>query len=494
MNPILKLEGIKKSFGGIHALKGISMSFELGEVHAIVGENGAGKSTFIKSITGAISPDSGSITIDGETFKTLNPRLAKEKGIEVIYQEFNLIDSLSAAENIFFGEKNGRFVDYKIIEDKAQALFQKFRVNINPKTKIEHLSPAQKQIVEILKAITRNSKIIIMDEPTAPLTNNEVAILFEIINELRKNKITIIYITHRLEEIFEIADRVSVFRDGEYIDTRNVCLTHKKELVTKMVGREVSLSGDNTNYTQDQVVLKVENFNGNGVKDVSLEIHKGEILGMFGLVGAKRTELARLIYGADKKKSGNLYINGKAVKIHSTKAAIENGIGLIPEDRKTDGCFLDNSIKWNISISTVKQLCKYMFVIDKNETQLFNKNVHQFKIKTNSKDQLVSSLSGGNQQKVVLAKTMNMDLEVIIFDEPTRGIDVGARKEIYDLMLDLASQGKAILMISSDMEELLHMSNRLLVISEGRLVKELNRNEFDREHILEYASHHVGVN
>jgi len=495
MNPILKLDNITKIYGGIRALNNVSMSFDMGEVHAIVGENGAGKSTLIKTISGAITPNNGEINIDGDSFTHLNPKLSKDLGVEVIYQEFNLIESLTAAENIFLGERFGYFVDYKLLADKAKEMFDKFKVNINPNSLVENLSPAQKQIVEILKAISRKAKIIIMDEPTAPLTNNEVESLFEIVEELKREKITVIYITHRLPEIFRIADRVSVLRDGEYIGTKPVKDTTVRELVKKMVGRDVMHRETNPDYTQKEVSLSIKNYSGNGLENISLDIQKGEILGLFGLVGAGRTELARLIYGVDKRLSGSTYINGEYVNYRSTAKAIKLGIGMIPEDRKNDGCFLDNSISWNITISAIKELSNGPFINDKLNKEMYEKFSESLKIKASGPNQLVKNLSGGNQQKVVVAKTMIMDTDIIIFDEPTRGIDVGARQEIYELMLELAKNGKTILMISSDMEELLYMSNRILVMSEGVITGELKKNEFDREKILAMASEeHQGGN
>lgn len=488
MDPILKLDNITKIYGGIRALNNVSMSFDMGEVHAIVGENGAGKSTLIKTISGAITPNNGEITINGEKYSHLNPKLSKDLGIEVIYQEFNLVESLTAAENIFLGERFGYFVDYKLLAEKARIMFEKFKVNINPKSLVENLSPAQKQIVEILKAISRKAKIIIMDEPTAPLTNNEVESLFEIVEELKKQGITVIYITHRLPEIFRIADRVSVLRDGEYIDTQLVKDTTVRELVKKMVGRDVMYRDTNPDFTQEELSLSIRDYSGNGLENISLEIHKGEILGLFGLVGAGRTELARLIYGVDKRTNGSTYINGNNVNYRSTAKAIKLGIGMIPEDRKNDGCFLDNSISWNITISAIKELSNGPFVNKKLNNEMYEKFSEALKIKASGPNQLVKNLSGGNQQKVVVAKTMIMDTDIIIFDEPTRGIDVGARQEIYELMLDLAKNGKTILMISSDMEELLYMSNRILVMSEGVITGELKKDEFNREKILEMAS------
>lgn len=493
MNPVLKIVDIIKSYGGIQALKGVSISFNRGEVHAIVGENGAGKSTLIKTIAGAISPNSGEIWIDGEMYHRLTPKMSKDLGIEVIYQEFNLIESLSVAENIFLGEKLSTLVDYPELEKRASELFKKFKVSINPKTIVEHLSPAQKQIVEILKALSRKSKVIIMDEPTAPLTKNEVDVLFEIINDLKTKGITIIYISHRLDEIFEIADRVTVMRDGNYIDTKLVSETNVKELIKKMVGREIVHQNDFPSYRQEESVLSVRHLEGNGLTDISFEINKGEILGLFGLVGSGRTELARLIFGVDKKTHGEFYLNNEVVSLKSTSDAMKKGIAMIPEDRKVDGCFIDKHISWNITISFLKYISKMNVVNRIKELDYYTDFVNKLSIKAASPNQLVGNLSGGNQQKVVIAKSLIRESKVIIFDEPTRGIDVGARQEIYELIRELAKNGCSILAISSDMEELLHISNRIIIMSEGRLTGEMQKSDFNRERILELASQTKGV-
>lgn len=493
MNPVLKIVDIIKSYGGIKALKGVSISFNRGEVHAIVGENGAGKSTLIKTIAGAISPNSGEIWIDGVMYHQLTPKLSKDLGIEVIYQEFNLIESLSVSENIFLGERISQFVDYSELEKRTSELFKKFKVNINPKTVVESLSPAQKQIVEILKAISRKSKVIIMDEPTAPLTQNEVDVLFEIIRDLKSKGITIIYISHRLDEIFEIADRVTVMRDGNYIDTSYVSETNVKELIKKMVGREIIQQCDFPSYRQEKSVLTVRNLEGNGLSDICFDLYKGEILGLFGLVGSGRTELARLIFGVDKKTNGEFYLNDEIVSIKSTSDAMLKGIAMIPEDRKVDGCFIDKHISWNITISFLKNISRMNVVNRLKESEYYNDFVKKLRIKAESPNQLVGNLSGGNQQKVVIAKSLIRDSKVIIFDEPTRGIDVGARQEIYELIRELAKNGCSILTISSDMEELLHISNRIIIMSEGKLTGEVEKADFNRERILELASQTKGV-
>lgn len=487
---VLSLKNITKTYPGVLALDDISIDFARGEIHAIVGENGAGKSTLIKTIAGAIEPDSGQILIDGREFNRLSPQEAIQSGISVIFQEFSQFDALSAAENIFIGEKiNGKaIVDFKEMNREAAKIFERFHVKINPKAQVQSLSPAYKQIVEISKAIHKNSKIIIMDEPTAPLTMAEVETLYEVVRELKQNGITIIYISHRLDEIFTIADRVSIMRDGKYIATRDIHETNRKDLISLMVGRELKNSYPEAGSSPGEVVLMTRNVTGNGVRDISFSVRRGEILGMAGLVGAGRTELMRVLYGADKIESGDILVRGKPVKVKSPSMALRLGIGLIPEDRKNHGAFLQNTISWNICISNIKEISK-RFVLDRKKEKAQAESFgSRLRIKAPSMEQKVMNLSGGNQQKVVLAKVMAAQTDVLIFDEPTRGIDVGAREEIYLLMRELANQGKALVMVSSDMEELLGMSDRIIVMSEGRVSGEVARSEFSQQRILELAS------
>ncbi len=490
---ILVLKNIKKAYPGVLALDDVSIEFKKGEVHAIVGENGAGKSTLIKIIAGAVKPDSGEIILDGKTFYKTTPQEAISNGISVIYQEFNLFDSLSAAENIFVGEKpgHGNLVNFKRLNAVASDIFARFNVNFRPDIPVKELSPGQKQIVEISKAIHKEAKIIIMDEPTAPLSIAEVEKLFEIIRELKQSGVTIIYISHRLDEIFTIADRVSVMRDGKYIATNMVSATTRKELISLMVGRELKTSYPGPQVMPSDKALEVINVTGNGVHNISLSVRKGEILGMAGLVGAGRTELMRIIYGAEKLESGEILVGGKLARINSPAKALKLGIGLIPEDRKQQGAFLTMSIAWNICISNIKRISKYGVVNRKMEQELSKTYYDLLNIKAPSMEQQVSNLSGGNQQKVVLAKVLAARTDVLIFDEPTRGIDVGAREEIYHLMRRLSDEGKAIIMVSSDMEELLGMSDRILVMAEGRITGEIAKSEFNQQHILELASRNI---
>ncbi|MDD2970853.1 MAG: sugar ABC transporter ATP-binding protein [Lachnospiraceae bacterium] len=488
MEYILSLRNITKRYPGVIALNQLSVDFKPGEVHALLGENGAGKSTLIKVISGAISPDEGEIIWEGKSYSKMTPKISKMNGIEVIYQEFNLVDTLSAAENICLGEKYGKFVDFSIMEKKAAEIFKQFKIDIDPKAKVERLTSAHRQIVEISKAISRECKLLIMDEPSAPLTVNEVDCMFDIVRTLKKKGITIIYISHRMEEIFTIADRVTVMRDGGFVKTLSVADTNREELINLMVGRELKENYPKTVNANQEEALRVEHMTGNGDTDISFSLRKGEILGFAGLVGAGRTELARLIYGADKRESGKIYVDGTQVQIHSTTDAIENGIGLIPEDRKNQGCFLEKGIGWNIAFNNLKNLSKSGIVNKAKAKAVAEEYRDLLQIKTPSLEQDVKNLSGGNQQKVVIAKTLATNSKVIIFDEPTRGIDVGAKQEIYELMNNLSKKGIGIIMISSDMEELLGMADRIIVLSEGKMTGELQGGEFDQTEILKLAS------
>ena len=485
---ILSLTNIKKTYPGVVALQDVSLAFRKGEVHALVGENGAGKSTLIKVITGAVTPDSGVIRINGHEYPGISPQQSREEGVEAIYQEFNLVDSLSAAENICLGKRYGKLVNFKAMNQVAQEIFDRFHIAIDPKAAVETLSNAQKQIVEIAKAVSKDAKVLIFDEPTAPLTVVEVDILMDIISQLREEGKTILYISHRLDEIFRICDRVSVLRDGQYIATRNVAETDRQELIKLMVGRELTETYNSRTHELGEAALEVKNLTGNGVKNISFQVRKGEILGIGGLVGAGRTEIIRVLYGAEEPQWGEVYVNGDPVRIRSTWDAMEHGIGLVPEDRKNQGCFLEMSIEWNTSISSPAKFTRHGLVDRKRERALAEDYCRRLRTRTPGVGQLVMNLSGGNQQKVVIAKALAADSNIIILDEPTRGVDVGAKQEIYELMNQLCAEGKSIIMISSDMEELLGMSDRIVVLYEHQLAGEVTRDQFDQEYILHLAS------
>lgn len=489
-NIILSMKGISKQYPGVLALDGVSLDIKRGETHALVGENGAGKSTFIKVLSGAIIPDEGTIEIDGKEFRSLTPMQARSLGIEVIYQEFNLMPSLSVAENIFMGQQPKRHgvINFAEMDRRTKEIFNSMGVEIDPHTIVADLSMAYMQLVEIAKALAKDVKILVMDEPTAPLTINEVEILFNLMDRLHEMGVTIIYISHRLNEIFRVSDRLTVIRDGKKIGTFNTADMNREKLIHEMVGRELSDTFPQNTSKTDEVILKVDNLSGNGVSGISFELHKGEILGFGGLVGAGRTEIMRVLFGADQKDEGKAFLNGKELSMKSPKVSIKDGIVLIPEDRKRQGVILNMQIGENITLPNLADVTKAYVINSKKEKELVDKQVSSLHIVTPSSRQLVNNLSGGNQQKVVLAKWLAGSAQVLIFDEPTRGIDVGAKQEIYKLMCSLCEQGLSIIMISSDMEELLGMSDRIAVLCEGSMTGILNRDEFSQEAVLELAS------
>ncbi len=487
---LLRFNNISKLFPGVVALDGISMEFCKGEVHALCGENGAGKSTLIKILTGAYTPTSGTIDYDGKTYTEMRTKDAKSLGIAAIYQEFNLVPYLTVAENVFYGNEltKGIFLNKREMNKRTQELSEEMGIEIDPKARIMDLGVAYSQITEIIKSISRDVKILVMDEPSAPLTTREIDAMFNVIRKLKEKGITIIYISHRLEEIFEICDRVSVMRDGKYICTKNVADVTQHELIADMVGRELGDSFAGGAGAGEEVVLEVKGLTTKKIKDVSFSLKKGEILGLGGLVGAGRTETARAIFGADKLVSGEIFVNGKKVNITTPKAAINNKIGFLTEDRKGQGLLLGRSVKENTTYTILKQLTKGLFVDNKKNSELAEEMRKELSTKTPSIEQLVKFLSGGNQQKVVLAKWLVSNSDVLIFDEPTRGIDVGAKQEIYEIMHKLTEQGKSIIMISSEMPELLGMSDRILVMHEGRVNGEFKKSEFRQEAVLAAAS------
>jgi ribose transport system ATP-binding protein len=487
---VLSLENITKKYPGVLALNNVSMDFLEGEVHALLGENGAGKSTLIKAVAGAIEIDAGIIKIDGREYPKMTPSLSRSLGIEVIYQEFNLVPALSVAENIYLCEKseNSILFSAKEIEKKAVKVLDQFGLNIDPRSIVQDLSIAEQQIVEIAKAVSKNVKILIMDEPSAPLSVSEVEMMFKIIDKLKKHNVTIIYISHRLEEVFRISDRVSVMRDGCYVATKKTNETNRQELINLMVGRELKESYPPRKNPPGEIALEVINLGGNGDRNISFSVRKGEILGISGLVGAGRTELAQLLFGAAYMEQGEILIDGIPAKIKSPSDAIKHKIGFLTEDRKGQGLFLEMAVKWNIVFPIAKQISKYGVVSTKKENEIASHFKERINIKTPSLSQQVINLSGGNQQKVVLAKSLAAESDILIFDEPTRGIDVGAKQEIYHLMTELADSGKAILMISSDMEELLGMSDRIIVLCEGELAGEVYKDKFNQNYILDLAS------
>lgn len=491
MSKILEVRNITKLYPGVVALDDVSFDVERGEILALIGENGAGKSTVIKAIAGAIQPEKGTIIIDGQEYSKLTPALAKEAGIGVVYQEFNLVPSLSVAENVFLGDKVGSrrgMPDFKEMKRRAQEILEDLGVKIDVNTQVQMLSTAQMQIVEIAKALVKNCKVLIMDEPSASIPMAEVGNMFRIVRRLKERGVSVIYISHRLEELFELCDRVTVFRDGKYVVTRNVSDITKKDLIRYMIGRELTEKFPERSVKIGEPILEVKDLTGNGDFHINLTLHKGEVLGLAGLVGAGRTELAKMICGDVKPDSGEIIVKGKPMHASSVADAVDLGIGLIPEDRKQEGAFLEYSIEWNIPVMSLRQNSRHGLMNFKALDRLVEKYTKTLDIKTPSVKQLVRNLSGGNQQKVVVAKVLAADNDVLIFDEPTRGIDVGAKQEIYKLMNQLVEQGNSILMISSEMEEMLGMSDRILVLHEGRVSGEVLKKDFSQEKILELAS------
>jgi len=489
---VLELEHIRKEYPGVVALKDVTLQLRKGEILALIGENGAGKSTLIKCCSGAVIPTSGKIRVNGHEYDRMTPQLAAENGIAIIYQEFNNVGELSAAENLFLGRpiRKGIMIDRKAMEAEAVKAFEQLRIKINPKELMKNLTVGYQQMVEIAKAIQQNAQVLIMDEPSAPLTNNEVQAMFDVVDLLRERGVSIIYISHRLEEIFYLSDRIEVIRDGEYVDTLITKDATEDDLIKLMVGREMTqkFPSRESHIDKDNVVLELKNVCGNGDKDMSLKLYAGEVLGLGGLVGAGRTELAEVIFGSKKKDSGQIIFKGKEINPKSPREAIDLGIALVPEDRKRHGALLGSSIKHNINMPIYERISKASFINTRVEKETAERYRKDIQIKTPNLDQLVKNLSGGNQQKVILAKWLAAEAELIIFDEPTRGIDVGAKYEIYKLINELVGMGKSILMISSEMEELMGMSDRIIVLAENRITGEIQKDEFDSETIMRYAS------
>lgn len=490
---ILTMKGIDKSFPGVHALDHVDFEVRKGEVHALMGENGAGKSTLMKVLTGIYSKDSGSITYEGKECAFSNPRDAQAAGIVIVHQELNMINDLTVAQNIFIGRepKKGFCIDDRKMVQEAQKLFDMLDIDIDPRESMGALTVGKQQMCEIAKAISHDAKLIVFDEPTAALTETEIEQLFKIIRDLKSKGLGIVYISHRMDEIKVITDRVTVMRDGSYVGTLITSECTKDEIVKMMVGRTIfEEPKQKSNVSVDApVVLKVENLSaGRMVKDVSFELHKGEILGFSGLMGAGRTETARALFGADPKDSGRIFINGKEVSIKSPKDAVENGIGYLSEDRKQYGIVLEKSIAENTTMASLNDYKKGLFIDKKKENEVTKKYVNELSTKTPSIDQLVVNLSGGNQQKVVIAKWLVRNCDILIFDEPTRGIDVGAKNEIYQLMNALIKQGKSIIMISSEMTEILRMSDRVVVMCEGRKTEEISIENATQETIMTAAT------
>ncbi|MBE5910081.1 sugar ABC transporter ATP-binding protein [Pseudobutyrivibrio sp.] len=493
---ILTMNDIDKSFPGVHALDHVHFDVKRGEVHALMGENGAGKSTLMKVLTGIYTKDSGTIEYEGKEVEFHNAREAQEAGVVIVHQELNMVGHLTVAQNIFIGRefKKGLKIDDKKMNEEARKLFERLNIDIDPSATMSDLTVGKQQMCEIAKAISHEAKVIVFDEPSAALTEAEIAELFKIIRDLREQQLGIVYISHRMDEIKVITDRVTVMRDGGYVGTLITKDCTKDDIINMMVGRVIYEEPKTKSLVPKDapVVLKVEHLNaGKMVQDVSFELRKGEILGFSGLMGAGRTETARAIFGADPKESGDIYVNGKKVTINSPQDAVNNGIGYLSEDRKRYGIVVRKTIAENSTLATLDKYMKGIFIDKKKEAEVTQKYVDSLATKTPSIDQLVVNLSGGNQQKVVIAKWLVRDCEILIFDEPTRGIDVGAKNEIYKLMNRLAAEGKSIIMISSEMTEILRMSDRIIVMCEGKVTGELDIEEVSQEKIMTMATREI---
>ena len=488
---ILKVEGISKGFPGVQALKDVRFNVRRGEIHALVGENGAGKSTLIKILCGVYTADEGWVLFNGEELACKNPLDAQNRGISVVHQELKLVETLSVMENIFLGRPRRNrlgLVDWKQMKKDAAALLESLNVQLDPEETVAHLSVAQKQIVEICKALSFKAELIIMDEPSATLTERELETLFDIMEKLRAKGMAIIYISHRMEEIFRLADTVTVLRDGCCIETLPVEKVTRELLIQLMVGRELGMEYPKEKAEIGECVLEVNGLSrGSVLHDVSFTLRRGEILGFAGLVGAGRTEVARAIMGADGAVRGEIKLFGKPFHVSSVSHAIKSGLGFVTEDRKKQGLVLDMTVAENLTLVNLAPVLRGGVRSERLEKQIARKFVELLHIATPGVYQKAVNLSGGNQQKVVIGKWLNADSEILIVDEPTRGIDVGAKAEIYKILCQLAQQGKAVIMISSDMPELLGVCDRILVMHDGRITGELSREEATQNRIMELA-------
>jgi ribose transport system ATP-binding protein len=492
---LLVMKGINKSFPGVKALDNCQLDLKAGEIHALIGENGAGKSTLMKVLTGVYSKDSGTIIYKGQEIDVPGPKAAQQLGICIIHQELNLMPHLTAAQNMFIGRefmgKDKIFVDDKTANQRAQEIFDMLNLNIDPKVKVGSLTVAKQQMIEIAKALSFDSSILVMDEPTAALTESEIEELFKVMRDLKNKGVAIVYISHRMEELMRMSDRITVMRDGQYVNTVNTKETNLDQIIQMMVGRTIyEEPREHVDKRNGEVVLEVKGLNrGKMIKDVSFKLHKGEILGLSGLMGAGRTEVARAIFGADKLESGKIFIKGKEVHIKQPKDAVEAGIGYLSEDRKRYGLTVGETVEQNVSLAAVDKFSnKAGFTNFSEITKITKEYIEKLKIKTPSTTQKIKNLSGGNQQKVVIAKWLLRDCDILIFDEPTRGIDVGAKSEIYKLLFELAKEGKSIIMISSELPEILRMSDRVIVMCEGRVTGELDIKDATQESIMKCAT------
>lgn len=493
MSALLEMNDVSKRFLGVHALKGVHFDLRCGEVHALVGENGAGKSTLMKVLTGIHQPDSGEIFFEGKPYAVKNIGEAQNLGISMIHQELNMMNDLTVAQNVFIGRelKKGPWLDDAGMVRETQKIFDRIGIKIDPKTKLGRLTVGKQQMVEIAKAVSRDCKLLILDEPTAALTQTEIEDLFRIMGDLKAKGIGMVYISHRMDEISRISDRITVMRDGEYVGTVDTVSVTKDDIINMMIGRVVYEDPKTHSEVPEdaETVLEIRNLSsGNLFKDVSFKLRKGEILGFSGLMGAGRTEVARAIFGADPRDGGEIFVNGKRVNIKTPEDAVKLGIGYLSEDRKRYGLLLDKSVAENTALASIDKYTKGGIINDRQIKAEAREENAKLRTKTPSMEQLLKNLSGGNQQKVIIARWLIKNSDILIFDEPTRGIDVGAKSEIYTLMNQLAKQGKSIIMISSELVEILRMSDRILVMCEGRKTGELDISEANQENIMQLAT------
>lgn len=489
----IEMKGIDKSFGTNQVLKDAGFVLGDGEVHALMGENGAGKSTLMKILTGVYTKDAGQVFVDGKEVDYKNPQEAEKAGIVFIHQELNVLFDLTVEENLFIGKeikKGFGICDQKAMRKKAEEALKNLGVSISPKEIMSNLSVGQQQMIEICKALMVDAKVIIMDEPTAALTQSETKVLFEVIQNLRKKGVSMVYISHRMEEIFELCDRISVLRDGTYVGTKNIPETNMNEIVKLMIGREIGERYPGRETKIGEEVLRVEGLTKQGVfQDVNFEVHAGEVLGVSGLMGAGRTEIMQAIFGNLPFESGKVSINGKEVKIKSPQEAIRYGIGFITEDRKTEGLLLEKSIEENVALTNLGSISKSGGVMVKSKEQELSKRaIDELHIRCFGPQHECNNLSGGNQQKVVFAKWIYTDPKILILDEPTRGVDIGAKKEIYTIINQLAAKGVAIIMVSSELPEVLGMSDRIMVVREGVVRGIINKEEANQENVMTLAT------
>lgn len=488
---LLKMKNISKTFPGVNALDGVDFELRYGEVHAILGENGAGKSTLIKVLGGIYAADGGEIFIDGKPVEIKNVEDAQKNGISIIHQELVLVPHMTVAENIFLGKEpmKGHLVMKNRMYQSAQKLLDDYHIEVSANTLVRNLTIAQQQMVEIVKAISYNSKILVMDEPTSSISDKEVGFLFDTIRSLTKKGVGIIYISHKMSELIEICHRVSVMRDGKYIGTKVVKETTKDELIKMMVGRELEKYYTRDYLAPGEVVLRCENISdGKKVQGASFEIRKGEIIGFAGLVGAGRSELMKCLFGLTPDYSGDIYIKGKKIRINSPSVAINNGIALVPEDRKAEGLYMAQSVSYNSTIEVLSKFIKGIFVNKKKEELITEEYIELMRTKTPSQKQLVSKLSGGNQQKVMIGRWLATDPSILILDEPTRGVDVGAKSEIYSIMNRLVKEGVSIIMISSELPEIINMSDRVYAMCQGKVAGCLYHEEATQEGVMQLAA------